>query len=96
MIKQKNSSGLVSINHLTKSHGFTAIRTIFKIRIQRLSTIATMLLLTCRSMPLFRTKYRPGVFAAITDDHGLTLFNPEYGDEKQAQVMVYSFGICLV
>jgi hypothetical protein len=51
-----------------------------------------MLRIICRSMFEFGTDTRHGLLAPVTYDHGFTFFDPQYRNEKQAQVMIHPPG----
>ena len=71
-------------------NAFTAIRTILKIRIQRFAAMPALLSMAfgCRSES--SSGFRRNSLTAVAQDKGLTLFDSEYRNKEQAEIMVYA------
>jgi hypothetical protein len=79
--------------HLNK---FAAIRTVFKILIQRFFAIRTGYILIAGLLRKIRAKFRDRLFTTITHDEWITFFNPQEWDKKKTEIVIHPFKISLV
>ena len=75
---------------------FAAIRTVFKILIQRPFAIRTGYILIAGLLRKIRAKFGDRLFTTITHDEWMTFFNPQERDKKEAEVVIHPFKIGLV
>ena len=78
------------------SNPFAALRAIFKIRIERLATAPAFSGRIGLRLRIIRTQALAGLRAAVAHNKRLALFDSEYGDEKQAQIVIHALRIGLI
>jgi hypothetical protein len=75
---------------------FAAIRTVFKILIQRPFAKRAGFILIAGLLGNIRAKFRDRLFTTITHDEGITFFNSQDRDKKETEVVVHPLKISLV
>ena len=78
------------------SNPFAALRAVFKIRIERLAATPARPGRASLRSSIIRTKSPSGLRTAVAHNKGLALFDSEYGDKKQAEVVIDALRIGLI
>ena len=84
------------INELTHSNALAALRAVFKIRIERLAATFALAGRVGLRLRIIRTQSAAGLHAAVTQNKGFAFFYSEYGDKKQAEIVVHALRIGLI
>jgi hypothetical protein len=93
--QKRVASGKI-LNREPVLYALTAIRTVFEILIQCPATRSAAIYFFTRLPHETRPGYMPGLLAAIAHDKRLPLFDSEYRNKKQAEVVVNALVVCLV
>jgi hypothetical protein len=79
-----------------QSNPFPTLRAVFKILIQRFSAASACPGRVALRLSVIRTKALAGLRAAVAHKKGLALFDSEYGDKKQAEIVIHALRIGLI